>query len=85
MGIIYEDRIFTTGYLNTFSIDQFYCKMDIQWGHFLQRSTMGKKNVVNYPSEKQAYQFKLIQSTGMATQMQLKVLLGKKSHGRTDF
>ena len=33
------------------------------------------------PSVPQAYQFKIIQSTGMATQMQLKVF-GKKSHGR---
>ena len=28
---------------------------------------------------------KITQSTGMATQMQLKVLFGRKSHGRPDF
>ena len=64
-----------------------------------QRSTMGKKsgklpireNLVitcpytDRPSAPQAYQYKIIQSTGMATQMQLKVLFGKKSHGRPDF
>ena len=37
------------------------------------------------PSAPQAYQCKIIQLTGMATQMQLKVLFGKKSHGRPDF
>ena len=37
------------------------------------------------PSAPQAYQCKIIQSTGMATEMQLKVLFGKKSHGRPDF
>ena len=35
--------------------------------------------------EPQAYQRKIIQSTGMATEMQLKVLFGKKSHGCPDF
>ena len=37
------------------------------------------------PSPPQAYQCKIIQSTGMETQIQLKVLFGKKSHGRLDF
>ena len=37
------------------------------------------------PSAPQAYQCKITQSTGMATQMQLKVLFGRKSHGRLDF
>ena len=37
------------------------------------------------PSAPQAYQCEIIQSKGMATQMQLKVLFGKKSHGRPDF
>ena len=34
------------------------------------------------PSAPQAYQCNIIQSTGMATEMKLKVLFGKKSHGR---
>ena len=33
------------------------------------------------PSAPQAYQCKITQSKGMATQMQLKVLFGRKSHG----
>ena len=37
------------------------------------------------PSAPHAYQCKIIQSTGMATKLQLKVLFGKKSHGRPDF
>ena len=37
------------------------------------------------PSAPQAHQCEITQSTGMATQMQLKVLFGKKSHGRSDF
>ena len=37
------------------------------------------------PSAPQTYQCKIIQLTGKATQMQLKVLFGKKSHGRPDF
>ena len=37
------------------------------------------------PSARQAYQCKIIQSTGMATEKQLNVLFGKKSHGRPDF
>ena len=38
------------------------------------------------PSAPQAYQCKKkTQSTGMGTQMQLKVLFGRKSHGRPDF
>ena len=37
------------------------------------------------PSAPQAYQCKITQSTGMGTQMQLKVLFGRKSHGRPDF
>ena len=37
------------------------------------------------PSAPQTYQCKIIQLTGIATQMQLKVLFGKKSHGRPDF
>ena len=32
-----------------------------------------------------AYQRKITQSTGMVTQMQLKVLFGRKSYGRPDF
>ena len=36
-------------------------------------------------SAPQAYQCKTTQSTGMGTQMQLKVLFGRKSHGRPDF
>ena len=36
-------------------------------------------------SATQAYQCNLTQSTGMATQMQLKALFGRKSHGRPDF
>ena len=36
-------------------------------------------------SAPQAYQCKITQSTGMATQMQLKVLFGTNSHGRPDF
>ena len=35
------------------------------------------------PTIPQAYQCKITQSTGMATQMQLKVLFEGKSHGRT--
>ena len=41
--------------------------------------------LTDWLSASQACQFKLIQSTGMATQMQLKVLFGKNSHGRPDF
>ena len=37
------------------------------------------------PFAAQAYQCKITQSTGIATQMQLKVLFGRKSHGRPDF
>ena len=37
------------------------------------------------PSAPQAYQCKITQSTGMATQMQLKVLFGRKSQGCPDF
>ena len=37
------------------------------------------------PSAPQAYQCKMTRSTGMAIQMQLKVLFGRKSHGRSDF
>ena len=37
------------------------------------------------PSAPQARQYKITQSTGMATQMQLKVLFGRKSYGRPDF
>ena len=37
------------------------------------------------PSAPQAYQGKIIQSAGLATEMQLKVLFAKKSHGRPDF
>ena len=36
-------------------------------------------------SAPQAYQCKITQSTGMPTQMQLKVLFGRKSHFRPDF
>ena len=36
------------------------------------------------PSAPQAYQCNIIQSTGMATEMKLKVLFGKKSHGRPE-
>ena len=36
-------------------------------------------------SAPQVYQYKITQSTGMATQMQLKVLFGTKSHVRPDF
>ena len=45
----------------------------------------GNHVTVDRPSVPQAYQCEIIQSTGMATQMQLKVLFGKKSHGRPDF
>ena len=37
------------------------------------------------PSVPQAYQYKIIQSTAVTTEMQLKVLFGKKLHGRPDF
>jgi len=37
------------------------------------------------PSAPQAYQCKITESTGMATQLQLKVLFGRKSHDRPDF
>ena len=37
------------------------------------------------PSAPQAYQRKIFQSTGMATEMLLKVLFGKKSHGCPEF
>ena len=37
------------------------------------------------PSAPQAYQCKITQSTGISTHMQLKVLFGRKSHGRPDF
>ena len=40
---------------------------------------------IDRPSAPQVYQCKITQSTGMATQMQLKVLFGRKSHGRPDF
>ena len=39
----------------------------------------------DHPSAPQAYQCKITQSTGMATQMQLKVLFGRKLHGRQTF
>ena len=37
------------------------------------------------PSTPQAYQCKITQSIGMATQMQLKVLFGRKSHDHPNF
>ena len=37
------------------------------------------------PYTLQAHQYKITQSTGMATQMQLKVLFRRKSHRRPDF
>ena len=37
------------------------------------------------PSALQAYQCKITPSTGLATQMQLKVLFGRKSHGCPGF
>ena len=36
------------------------------------------------PSALQGYQCKITQSTGMATQMHLKVIYGRKSQGRPD-
>ena len=38
-----------------------------------------------WPPAPQVHQYKITQSTGMGTQMQLKVLFGRKSHGRPDF